>query len=77
MIYVEEYKRLIDITASEAEKCGVSTKDVMGKSKLKGVVIARHNAMARMRNELPLSYAEIGYFFRRDHSTVMYGVKNH
>lgn len=76
MIYLEEYRKLLDITNEEAIKCGVSLVSVLGASRTRGVVRARWNAIGRMKRELPLSTTEIGYFFRRDHSTILHALKN-
>ncbi|HAZ64470.1 MAG TPA: chromosomal replication initiator protein DnaA [Armatimonadetes bacterium] len=48
------------------------TADILGKSRLKDLVIARQTAMYLCRELLEMSFVEIGALFNRDHSTVMH-----
>lgn len=66
-----------------AAKYNVTPKQILGKMQTVPVTIARHEAFYRVRNELsiggrPYSYPLIGKLFnKRDHSTVIYGVRRH
>ena len=72
MIYIDEYKKILEITKVEAEKVGVTLRLVIRGGRTKAVALARQRAMKRVYDELPLSYAEVGEFFGRDHSTVIF-----
>jgi chromosomal replication initiator protein len=61
-----------------SEKHGVTSKDLIGPSRVQQVVHARYEAMYRVRRELVLSFERVGQFFGgRDHTTVLYGVREH
>ena len=74
MVYLSEYRQLNDIVVEEAKRLFVSFEDVMSKRRTKVVVMARTNAISRIRKETTLSLTEIGYYFRRDHTTVMHAL---
>ncbi len=75
MVTLKEYKKMVIITAEEAEKLDVSFVKVMGRNKHKSCTQARTKAMKRIYKALPVSYQEVGYFFRRHHTTVMHANK--
>ena len=51
---------------------GLTRSEILGKSRRKEVVLARHISMWMIRNVLNLTYKDIGLFFKgKDHSTVM------
>jgi chromosomal replication initiator protein len=50
---------------------GVSAEDIIGPSRLKWVVIPRHVAIFICREDLQMSFGEIAFRFKRNHSTVM------
>ena len=75
MVILVEYKKMVQIATEEAEKVGIKFKDIMGKSRSQTVALARAYAMKRIYTELPVSYPEVGYFFRRHHTTVMHAAK--
>lgn len=55
---------------------GVKFSDLIGPSRRDQFVIARHEAMYAIWNELRISFPSIGLFFGgRDHTTVLYAVK--
>lgn len=55
----------------------VSKKDIIGKSRKKEIVSARHVGIYLTRQILGLSYSEIGKIFgSRDHSTIMSACKS-
>ncbi|WP_051630113.1 chromosomal replication initiator protein DnaA [Mycoplasma simbae] len=54
----------------------VSKKDILGKSRLKDIVLARHIAMFIIREEMGISLEKIGQIFgNRDHSTIINAIK--
>jgi len=63
------------IVLAAAVELGVSASAMLGKGRTRTVVRARDLAMLRIREELGLSYMEIGSLFKRDHSTVMAAVR--
>ncbi len=75
MVMLVEYKKMVRIASEEAKKVGISFKNIMGRNRSKTVARSRQNAMKRIYKELSVSYPEVGYFFRRHHTTVMHGVK--
>jgi len=75
-------KSLKWIALKVATKYQVNAKDLSGPSRLPALVVARHEAFFRCRSEItrngePVSLPEIGRFFRRDHTTVIYGIRKH
>jgi hypothetical protein len=64
------------ILAVTCEHMGVSPLQVMQKERgTRSVALARQITMALIREELGLSYPELGHLFDRDHTTTMYAVK--
>jgi chromosomal replication initiation ATPase DnaA len=57
------------IQASVAERFGVTLQDLLSPSQRRGISRARHVAMRLARQE-GYSLRMIGYWFRRDHTTV-------
>lgn len=49
---------------------------VMGDNRKRSYVIARNLSYRLLRRHLSWSYAELGEFFNKDHSSVMHGVKS-
>jgi len=71
------FMKVAMIKKEVANKWGFSVPDLEGVNRSKMLTYARHEAMFRVRNETPLSYPEIGFFFgRRDHTSIIYAVKN-
>lgn len=63
------------ILASIISEYGVTLEELKSKRRLQKYVIARHEAMRRLRDELGYSYKKIGMIFgERDHSSVIYGI---
>lgn len=54
-----------------ADYYGISIKDITGYSRKQHIFEARLLAMALLRRELKMSYASIGEFLNRDHSTIV------
>ena len=65
-------KQLID---KVAKYYNLSSKDLLGKSRIKDIKNARQVAMYLMNEELGLSTVKIGSEFGKDHTTIMHGVK--
>ena len=64
------------IILAVAAEFGVRTIDVRSQRRNRAAVRARHTGMWLARHLTPCSYPEIGRLFgRRDHTTVMHGVK--
>lgn len=53
----------------------ISTKEIMGKTRKKEIVIARHIAIILMDNLLNMSSTEIGKFLNKDHTTILNALK--
>ncbi len=63
------------IIAEEAARAGVGVDDLLGKRRLRAIVVARYAAMRRIHSAYPhKSFPEIGRIFGRHHATVMYAV---
>lgn len=54
---------------------GVPIPDIMGRSRVRRVVEARHAYMSIMRNSTRMSLADIGSIMDRDHSTVIHSCR--
>ncbi len=75
MVYLTEYRKLNDIVVEEGRKLGVSFEIIMSRRRTPVIVFARTNAIKRIRKETCLSLCEIGYYFRRDYTTVIHALK--
>lgn len=71
-----EGARICRAVTIASEATGVATRDILGHSRASYISAARHRAYAEAR-ALGLSYPVIGRGFRRDHSTIIYGVHKH
>lgn len=69
--------RLLDIVSTVAAKHDVSLSEVMGRSRLQRFIFARQDAYWALRHEAGLSFPQIGRFFGRDHTTIIYGISAH
>lgn len=63
-----------NILASTARRHSLKISDLKSDSRVRPVVNARTEAMKSLREQLGLSFAEIGRVFGKDHSTVMYAL---
>ncbi len=63
------------ILATIATASDLKISDLKSTSRKRQIVQARNSAMLRMREELSLSYSEIGRIFGKDHSTIMSALK--
>lgn len=72
-------EKVIDINKivnSVAEYFKIPLGDIIGKTRKKDIALARHIAMFMSHKILKLTLEEIGLFFdKRDHSTVIHGIK--
>jgi chromosomal replication initiator protein len=67
-----------EIIREVAQKHGVLVADILSDRRHKPVVVARHEAMWRCKNETSFSLPQIGRAIgNRDHTTVMHGIKMH
>ena len=64
-----------DIVRFVAHHYGVKVADLKGRDNRRSVAFPRQVAMYLIREILNLSYPEIGKFFAKHHSTVMYSVE--
>lgn len=65
-------KQLID---KVAKYYNLSSKDILGTSRVKNIKTARQIGMYLMKEELGLSTVEIGRELSKDHTTIMHGIK--
>lgn len=63
------------LLAKAARAFNVSPDDILGPSRKPDIVMARQAAMHLCRKKLGLSFPELGKAFRRDHSTVIHGIR--
>jgi len=69
----EQQERLIELTCSYFH---VDRKPVMGKLRVAKYVQARHVLMYLFRTKLKMTLSNIAEFFGRDHTTVIFAVRN-
>ena len=60
-----------------ASKHGVTLTEMCSERRNRAPVLARHEAMYRLRAETPMSLLAIGERLGRDHSSVIYGIAQH
>lgn len=63
------------IVRAVAHRHGLTFADLVGRSQSRKVVIARWEAMHQIHVELKYSTSLIGRVVRRDHTTVIYGLR--
>jgi len=63
------------IVCDVAEEYGLTPRDLLGRSRRAPVARARMEAYARIRRDLGYSLKQIGNIFGRDHTTVIYGIR--
>ena len=64
-----------DIIAEVADEYLIFPSDITGHKRRPKFVAPRHKAMWRARTETNASYLKLARIFKRDHSTVIHGVK--
>ena len=67
----------LGILTEIAKKHGVTLTELRGNQRSRQQVLARHEAMYRLRAETPMSLLAIGERLGRDHSSVIYGIAQH
>lgn len=67
-------ERLLLAVSEIADRHEVELHEVLGLTRRRNVVNARHEAMSALHDQ-GMTYPQIGRFFGRDHTTVMHGVK--
>jgi chromosomal replication initiation ATPase DnaA len=69
---------IAEIIHATAEKHGIDICDLMGGSRTWNVGRARHEAYYRVKERKPaLSLNQIGKFFQRDHTSILFGLAAH
>lgn len=63
--------RLIDIIVAVSIRHQIKAADILGKRRFRAIAYARMEAIARIRNEVGLSYPRIGRIFGVDHSSAL------
>lgn len=63
------------IIVEVARKHGILTEDIFSPSRSKSLVLARHEAMRRARQETQCSYPELARIFRRDTSSIVHACR--
>ena len=69
--------RVRAIVREVSEKHCVKAEDILSQSRKRTLVVARQEAMYRVRTEVGKSLLEIARHFNRDHSTVMHSIETH
>jgi len=64
-----------EVIKSVMDTTGIGRVDLLGTSRSKHIVKARHLAMALIRKHCGMSYPQIGRIFNRDHTTILYAVR--
>jgi len=64
-----------DIIAEVADEFQLFPSDIVSHKRRSKIVKARHKAMWRARQETDASYLKLARIFKRDHTTVIHGVR--
>ncbi len=64
-----------DIIAEVADEFQLFPSDIVSHKRRSKIVSARHKAMWRARQETDASYLKLARIFKRDHTTVIHGVR--
>jgi chromosomal replication initiator protein len=64
-----------DIIAEVADEFQLFPSDIVSHKRRSKIVSARHKAMYRARQETDASYLKLARIFKRDHTTVIHGVR--
>lgn len=72
-------KRIHALRAAEsiARSYGTKLDAILGTTRFKTVVRARHHLWTLVRDSLDMSWPEIASVFNVDHTTIIYGVRTH
>lgn len=71
----EENMFIRDIIAEVADEFQLFPSDIVSHKRRSKIVKARHKAMWRARQETNASYLKLARIFKRDHTTVIHGVR--
>ena len=71
----EENMFIRDIIAEVADEFQLFPSDIVSHKRRSKIVKARHKAMWRARQETDASYLKLARIFKRDHTTVIHGVR--
>ena len=71
----EELLLIRDIIAEVADEFQLFPSDIVSHKRRSKIVKARHKAMWRARQETDASYLKLARIFKRDHTTVIHGVR--
>ena len=71
----EELLLIRDIIAEVADEFQLFPSDIVSHKRRSKIVKARHKAMWRARQETDASYLTLARIFKRDHTTVIHGVR--
>lgn len=69
-----DHRRMLEIIDEVSQCANIGVRDILCRSRRRDVAWPRQYAMFLCRRE-GFSYPQIARFFRRDHSTVIHGVK--
>jgi chromosomal replication initiation ATPase DnaA len=73
-----ELRDLVDLLDEICRRRAVTRDEVCGRARTKAISQARHEVWWRLRHpEASFSFEEIGRLFRRNHATVIHGVRAH
>ncbi len=64
-----------DIIAEVADEFQLFPSDIVSHKRRSKIVAARHKAMWRARQETDASFLKLARIFKRDHTTVIHGVR--
>lgn len=73
--YISPRQKRQTIIDEAAARYGVNPADIIGRKRGEELATARFEVYTRMRNEMNLSYPQIGRSLKRDHTTIIHGVK--
>ena len=75
--WVTRKKLIGEVFAEVAKRHGLTVADLVGPSRLRQFAWPRQEAFYLAKMQTGASFPEIGRFARRDHTTVIHGVKAH
>lgn len=74
---IATFRKATTLVDNMARMYGYERDDVLGKSRPSGLIRARFHIYTVLRDELKMSYSQIGRVMKRDHSTVMHGIERY
>lgn len=73
----EKRTTIVQIVEEVCAKHGITRTALLSKRRHRDLVLARHEAMWRAREETTLSFPQIGAALQRDHSSCIWGARKH